>query len=1060
MLQRLREGGARRPRVLSDHFIWKQAIFFAERLVAECPCEEMTYLLALAYFHNQEISRAHWHLQDSRSPEARYLLARCCVLLQKLDEGEAALMMGPAGLNGSVGDVANGAAGLFLLGQIREKQSRAEQAIECYAKSVELCPFMWEAYERWSWLVHGSALANRALASSMAAKTFTDERLSQSVAALEGPAGQLPGAPHGNATASQRLSLHAAPAAPLRSFVPAPRSDREQHRRDRHGAADASGRRPGGGGGAAQHAQDARDPAQGRRQAAAGDRGGGPDGAEVSLAGLLGRLGTCLHAMHGFETRQAVQLLGALPRRHYETGYVLDLVGICHLESSEYAMAEQAFQQARRIDPRRVEGLEFYSTTLWHLGRDLELGHLAQQCLHWDQTRPQVWCVVGNCFSRQKEHDVAIKFFKRAIQLDPSFTYAYTLCGHEFVANEKFDKAVPMYEQAVGLDPRHYNAWWGLGNIYQRQEEHDSARTHLMKALEINRNNSTLRCYLGMVLDSLNEPLLALQNFDRAVQIEPQNGMAHFHKGCVLMSVERYEDALAALREVVALAPKDSAVHFQIGKVYMKLQQDQNALVHFNAAMDLNRDSKDYHIIKTHIEQLHVRGASAAPADLPHLALEASERAPAVQAQINSVRARLSQCTDAAEANALSSALTGLYQELEGARRGARRHAAASSSAGAQERLERQQFFPAAAAHPHAGHGVPAALPHFGGASPQPARAAGATRWPAHAPAAHAPAGGSPVGRGAPAAEPPRTPAAAGGGPHAAGGRGPPPVGGRGAAGTERLERQQFFPAAAAHPHDPDACLARTDSPARHGVPAALPHFGGASPQPARAAGATRWPAHAPAAHAPAGGSPVGRGAPAAEPPRTPAAAGGGPHAAGGRGPPPVGGRGAAGTAGAAGRGGAGGQQHTTSMGSKTLEYAMAPHVHRTPTSSTKGLAIHSGCYPVASYLRAGQHGEHPVRQVAVAACNGTEHLFGKLRPLGEPRGTALSPRHCSSNSCHTASTPLTPCRCASTLRHGACSAAIAGIAAAQLQQQQGLDGELQARGRVQRREGRRGAQR
>ena len=26
-------------------------------------------------------------------------------------------------------------------------------------------------------------------------------------------------------------------------------------------------------------------------------------------------------------------------------------------------------------------------------------------------------------------------------QVDPSFTYAYTLCGHEFVANEKFDKA-------------------------------------------------------------------------------------------------------------------------------------------------------------------------------------------------------------------------------------------------------------------------------------------------------------------------------------------------------------------------------------------------------------------------------------------------------------------------------------------------------------------------------------------------------------------------------------------------------------------------------------------
>ena len=29
----------------------------------------------------------------------------------------------------------------------------------------------------------------------------------------------------------------------------------------------------------------------------------------------------------------------------------------------------------------------------------------------------QTWCATGNCFSLQKEHDVAIKFFRRAIQV-------------------------------------------------------------------------------------------------------------------------------------------------------------------------------------------------------------------------------------------------------------------------------------------------------------------------------------------------------------------------------------------------------------------------------------------------------------------------------------------------------------------------------------------------------------------------------------------------------------------------------------------------------------------
>lgn len=34
----------------------------------------------------------------------------------------------------------------------------------------------------------------------------------------------------------------------------------------------------------------------------------------------------------------------------------------------------------------------------------------------------QAWCVLGNFFSAQKEHEAALRLFERALQLDPSFT--------------------------------------------------------------------------------------------------------------------------------------------------------------------------------------------------------------------------------------------------------------------------------------------------------------------------------------------------------------------------------------------------------------------------------------------------------------------------------------------------------------------------------------------------------------------------------------------------------------------------------------------------------------
>ena len=50
-------------------------------------------------------------------------------------------------------------------------------------------------------------------------------------------------------------------------------------------------------------------------------------------------------------------------------------------------------------------------------------------------------------------------FSSQAIQVAPSFTYAYTLSGHELLANGDLDKATAMYRAAISLDDRHYNAW-------------------------------------------------------------------------------------------------------------------------------------------------------------------------------------------------------------------------------------------------------------------------------------------------------------------------------------------------------------------------------------------------------------------------------------------------------------------------------------------------------------------------------------------------------------------------------------------------------------------------
>lgn len=66
-----------------------------------------------------------------------------------------------------------------------------------------------------------------------------------------------------------------------------------------------------------------------------------------------------------------------------------------------------------RAEPQRMSGLDLYSTTLWHLKKEVDLAYLAQQATDADKLSSEAWCVAGNCFSLQKEHDMALSFFQR-----------------------------------------------------------------------------------------------------------------------------------------------------------------------------------------------------------------------------------------------------------------------------------------------------------------------------------------------------------------------------------------------------------------------------------------------------------------------------------------------------------------------------------------------------------------------------------------------------------------------------------------------------------------------
>ena len=252
-----------------------------------------------------------------------------------------------------------------------------------------------------------------------------------------------------------------------------------------------------------------------------------------------------------------------------------------------------------RLEPHRVKGLEILSTALWHLKKEKDLAALAQQCIEVDKFSAEVWCVVGNCFSLQREHSTALKFFERAMQIDPNLAYAHTLCGHEHFANESYDKAIACFREAITIDERHFNAWYGLGTVFFRQEKYDLAEYHFRKAYLLNAGSSVLACYLSMVLHHSNDENKRKESFELlqiACDRDSANPQLHFQLAHLYLSTEELEKAVEELTLVSELAPRESPVYSLLGQVNLKLGNKKAAAIYFNTALSL--DPKEIAAIK------------------------------------------------------------------------------------------------------------------------------------------------------------------------------------------------------------------------------------------------------------------------------------------------------------------------------------------------------------------------------------------------------------------------------------------------------------------------------
>jgi anaphase-promoting complex subunit 3 len=109
-----------------------------------------------------------------------------------------------------------------------------------------------------------------------------------------------------------------------------------------------------------------------------------------NMINLMKLFGQALQCQSQFECRQAIDLFESIPLKHFQTPWILSRLAHCYYHLQDYHKSSLIYRQLRVTFPYHIDGLEYFSTVLWHLKDDIALATLAHELTDLDRKHPAV----------------------------------------------------------------------------------------------------------------------------------------------------------------------------------------------------------------------------------------------------------------------------------------------------------------------------------------------------------------------------------------------------------------------------------------------------------------------------------------------------------------------------------------------------------------------------------------------------------------------------------------------------------------------------------------------
>jgi TolB-like protein/Tfp pilus assembly protein PilF len=190
----------------------------------------------------------------------------------------------------------------------------------------------------------------------------------------------------------------------------------------------------------------------------------------------------------------------------------------------------------------------------------------------------------GRYFWGSRELIESEKYFRKAIELDPSYAAAYAGLAEVYVLFPYFRVGPPLEfmvkaeeaaQKAIEIDSSLAIPYAVIAfNNSSYGWNSKKALTYFKKALRANPKYAPAHYWYGQYLCRYDSnPDLAISEMRKAVELEPLGSYAYFNLGIALTYAKRYDEALGALKTSTELNKQNEFAHLFTGHCYMGLGQ-------------------------------------------------------------------------------------------------------------------------------------------------------------------------------------------------------------------------------------------------------------------------------------------------------------------------------------------------------------------------------------------------------------------------------------------------------------------------------------------------------